>query len=218
MVPVGGAVVAGPDAAFIEAISKMYPGRASNTPTIDLFITFLTLGSAGFKRLLEERREHFQYLKGRLAELAKAHGTRVLETPHNDISMGLSLAPFVNPENPGEITFLGSMLFSRCVSGSRVVPVHKTESVSGHEFRGFMAHVEGYPAPYLTVAAALGITRAEIDTFITRADKALAGFTKRGKTKPQGQQGARETTGEGPPKREEGSVTVEDPGGDDGQL
>ena len=171
--------MAGPDAGFVEAVSKMYPGRASNTPTVDLFVTFLTLGSSGFKKLLEERRGHFQYLREQVTALAKSHGTRVLETPHNDISIGISLAPLASETNPGDITFLGSMLFSRCVSGSRVVPVHKTEAILGHEFRGFMAHIEGYPAPYLTVAAALGVTREEIDTFISRADKALSTFVKK---------------------------------------
>ena len=88
LVPIGGAVIAGPDSKLIDSVSKMYPGRASNGPTLDLFITFLTLGSSGFKKILQERKEHFQYLKGKLAEMVQAHGTRLLETPHNDISMG----------------------------------------------------------------------------------------------------------------------------------
>lgn len=45
MVPVGGGVIAGPDAAFIEYIAKLYPGRASAAPTLDLFMTMLYMVS-----------------------------------------------------------------------------------------------------------------------------------------------------------------------------
>lgn len=74
MVPVGGAIIAGHNEKFIEAVSKSYPGsvdfcrselgifirsplgRASVEPIIDVFITLLTLGSSGWKRLLAERK------------------------------------------------------------------------------------------------------------------------------------------------------------------
>ena len=42
MVPVGGAIVAGFDKEWVGAISKTYPGRASATPTIDVFITLVS--------------------------------------------------------------------------------------------------------------------------------------------------------------------------------
>ena len=42
MVPVGGAVVAGFDAEWVGAISRTYPGRASATPSIDVFITLVS--------------------------------------------------------------------------------------------------------------------------------------------------------------------------------
>ena len=41
-----------------------------------------------------------------------------------------------------------------------VVPTSATtEPVPGVHLKGFMSHVDDYPAPYLTAAAALGITR-----------------------------------------------------------
>ena len=45
MVPVGGAIVAGFDKEWVGAISKTYPGRASATPTIDVFITLVRVES-----------------------------------------------------------------------------------------------------------------------------------------------------------------------------
>lgn len=56
LVPVGGAIVAGPDKKFIEEINKAYPGRASASPIIDLFITLLSLGASGWKKILKERK------------------------------------------------------------------------------------------------------------------------------------------------------------------
>ncbi|CAJ0948226.1 unnamed protein product [Ranitomeya imitator] len=56
MVPVGGAIVAGFNESFLEEISKMYPGRASASPSLDVLITLLSLGASGYKRLLTERK------------------------------------------------------------------------------------------------------------------------------------------------------------------
>eukprot|EP01105_Mastigella_eilhardi_P017269 TRINITY_DN3971_c0_g1_i5.p1 TRINITY_DN3971_c0_g1~~TRINITY_DN3971_c0_g1_i5.p1 ORF type:complete len:356 (+),score=64.72 TRINITY_DN3971_c0_g1_i5:7-1074(+) len=56
MVPVGGAIIAGPDSAFIERVSKNYPGRASESPVMDLFMTLLAMGKSGYTNLLLERK------------------------------------------------------------------------------------------------------------------------------------------------------------------
>jgi O-phospho-L-seryl-tRNASec:L-selenocysteinyl-tRNA synthase len=56
MVPVGGAIIAGPDEKFMNAIAKNYPGRASGSPVLDLFITLLSLGRNGYEKLLQERK------------------------------------------------------------------------------------------------------------------------------------------------------------------
>jgi O-phospho-L-seryl-tRNASec:L-selenocysteinyl-tRNA synthase len=45
MVPVGGSIIYGPKKKdLINKISKIYPGRASSGPLVDLFITFLEMG------------------------------------------------------------------------------------------------------------------------------------------------------------------------------
>lgn len=56
MVPVGGAIIAGPNESFIDAIAKNYPGRASGSPVLDLFVTLLSLGRNGYEKLLLERK------------------------------------------------------------------------------------------------------------------------------------------------------------------
>lgn len=74
------------------------------------------------------------------------------------------------------VTFLGSMLFKRGVSGTRVVARGKTQTVAGHTFKGYGAHCDAYPCDYLTVAAALGTTDSDMDEFIARLKACIEEF------------------------------------------
>uniref|UniRef100_A0AAV2KSS1 O-phosphoseryl-tRNA(Sec) selenium transferase n=1 Tax=Knipowitschia caucasica TaxID=637954 RepID=A0AAV2KSS1_KNICA len=177
MVPVGGAIIAGFDETFIQDISKMYPGRASASPSLDVLITLLTLGASGYKRLLSERKEMYSVLTQELKSLASAHGERLLHTPHNPISLAMSLSGFQG-DNDKAVTQLGSMLFTRQVSGARVIPLGKEMTIAGHTFRGFMSHSEAYPCPYLNAASAVGIRRDDVTLCIKRLDKCLKTLKK----------------------------------------
>jgi O-phospho-L-seryl-tRNASec:L-selenocysteinyl-tRNA synthase len=88
MVPVGGAIIAGFDEKIIENISKSYPGRASASQSLDLLITFLSMGSEGYKNLIKERKECYVLLKDELCKLASKYDEKVLNTPNNPISIG----------------------------------------------------------------------------------------------------------------------------------
>ena len=91
MVPVGGAIVAGPNKKFINAIAQNYPGRASMSPILDVFITLLSMGSGTWKALLKTRKELFKYSQGVLQPIAEKYGERILTTKGNAISIGISL-------------------------------------------------------------------------------------------------------------------------------
>ena len=55
LVPVGGAIVAAPDGGdLVDKVSNIYPGRASMSPVLDLFITLLSIGVEGWKGMLCE--------------------------------------------------------------------------------------------------------------------------------------------------------------------
>lgn len=179
MVPVGGAIIAGFDESFIQEISKMYPGRASASPSLDVLITLLTLGVCGYKKYLSERKEIYSFLAEQLKSLASAHGERLLHTPHNPISLAMSLDG-LQANSDKAVTQLGSMLFTRQVSGARVIPLGKEQTVSGHTFRGFMSHSESYPCPYLNAASSVGITREDVTVCIKRLDKCLKTLKKEG--------------------------------------
>lgn len=47
------------------------------------------------------------------------------------------------------------------------------QAVSGHTFRGFMAHTNNYPCAYLNAAAAVGMKTQDVDLFVKRLDKCL---------------------------------------------
>lgn len=71
------------------------------------------------------------------------------------------------------MAFLGSMLFTRCVSGTRVVPRGQKKTVAGVDFTGYGASVDGYPHDYMTAACALGLSEAELDEFVVRLEKTM---------------------------------------------
>ena len=84
------------------------------------------------------------------------------------------------------ITFLGSMLFRRCVSGTRVVARGRPKVVAGHAFASYGAHIDDYPCEYLTVAAALGTTKEEVDEFLRRLSDCVAEFRRRRRQQQRG--------------------------------
>ena len=90
MVPVGGSIIAGFDAEFVRKVAQNYPGRASSSPTIDVFITLMQMGTTGYKALMEQRRENYKILKEEMVQVAEKYGERVLETKNNPISIGKS--------------------------------------------------------------------------------------------------------------------------------
>ncbi|XP_049645955.1 O-phosphoseryl-tRNA(Sec) selenium transferase [Suncus etruscus] len=177
MVPVGGAIIAGFNKSFIQEISKMYPGRASASPSLDVLITLLSLGSNGYKKLLKERKDMFSHLSSQLKKLAEAYGERLLQTPHNPISLAMTLQT-LDEGCDKAVTQLGSMLFTRQVSGARVVPLGSVQTVNGYSFKGFMSHMNNYPCAYLNAAAAIGMTKQDVDLFIKKLDKCLKTLQK----------------------------------------
>ena len=56
------------------------------------------------------------HLRDELGKVAKEFGERLLATPNNPISLGMTLTNFAGGKGT---SYLGSMLFSRNVSGPR---------------------------------------------------------------------------------------------------
>lgn len=236
------------------------------SPLLDLLITLLHWGAAGWRDALARREALYGHACAALQNFAAAHGERVLETTGNPISLALTLASFDAAEpaavgtvagaageaaeqelqqqqetaeekkqqqvaaeqqppavgsakaaeeqqqeqeqqaaasssgqqassdgqqtpaaaSPLGITFLGSMLFGRCVSGTRVVARGKRQDVGGLQFTGYGAHCDAYPCDYLTVAAALGTSEGDVDAFLARLEVCFAEFRRRRQRQRQG--------------------------------
>ncbi|DAZ95164.1 TPA: hypothetical protein N0F65_012418 [Lagenidium giganteum] len=193
MVPVGGAIVCSSSKAVVERVAKLYPGRASVTPTLDFFITMLQMGRNGYKDLLKQRKQLAKYMKTKLEELAEEFGERVLRVPHNEISFAMTLSTLFGnddaaADNTKALTFFGAMLFSRGVSGTRVVSGRDKKVIAGHEFESFGAHYDGYPDPYITCACAIGMTPQEVDAVIDKLRKTMAEWKKKQQKQKRAQQ------------------------------
>ncbi|KAL3668232.1 hypothetical protein V7S43_006329 [Phytophthora oleae] len=178
MVPVGGAIVCSASREVIDRVAKFYPGRASATPTLDFFITMLQMGKSGYRRLLKERKHLAAYMREKLEALAAEEGERVLRVSSNEISFALTLGTLCSEvmdekEKSQQLTFLGAMLFSRGVSGARVVSCLDHKTIAGHEFNSFGAHHDGFPVAYVTFACALGMQRDEVDLLVTKVRKTI---------------------------------------------
>jgi hypothetical protein len=73
------------------------------------------------------------------------------------------------------------MLFSRGVSGTRVVGVgrwREARTVDGHAFAAYGAHADDYPTPYLTAAAAVGMSAADVHTLLTRIESTILEYMR----------------------------------------
>ncbi|KAJ0400192.1 hypothetical protein ATCC90586_009328 [Pythium insidiosum] len=188
LMPVGGAIVASgasnEDVVSRGVVARIYPGRASNTPSVDFFITLLQMGRSGFRRLLRERKELFSYMKTQLEAFASDIGERIIDSPQNEISVAMTLSTFCGSEADAKarsktLTFFGSMLFARGISGTRVVSCLDTKTIGGISFESYGAHHDHYPTPYLTFACAIGMTRDEVDQLIKKLRKTVQEWRKR---------------------------------------
>jgi O-phospho-L-seryl-tRNASec:L-selenocysteinyl-tRNA synthase len=170
LVPIGGAVVSSPIPNLIDYLSKLYPGRASSAPILDLFITLLSMGQNGLKEIHHERQRCLPLLIDGLNSLTRQYEERVLISCCNTISIGITLSYL--HDSP---SYLGSMLFKRAVSGCRVVASSSSTPtvIGGYSFVGWGAHHDAYPTSYLTAACAVGIRETEIFQFLHKFEKVL---------------------------------------------
>jgi hypothetical protein len=250
MVPVGGSLVASPECrpALAAAVAKLYPGRASGGPLVDLLATLLHWGAGGWVAALAAREALYSRLKEDLGRVAAMLGERLLETPGNPISLAITVdglaravtaaedgggdggnegmaetavaggggggggrnvgrdrgtedtarpaargdggsgrkegpgaAPRVGTtaSRPLDVTFFGSMLWARGVSGTRVVVPGKAAEVAGVKFPDYGGHCAGgYPHVYVTAAAALGAGEGDVREFCARFIKAYHEFLR----------------------------------------
>lgn len=176
LTPVGGAIIASPSASLVKQVSKVYPGRASSTPIVDLFLTLLTMGEESWRALHTERLRLLPIFLDGLQRVANQFGERVLVSPCNSISVGVTLSQSLLKNDPSlkAAQYIGSMLFKRSVSGSRVIVPSASCSIGDYEFLGWGSNVCSYHSVYMTAACAIGLKEHEIHTYLGKLTKVFS--------------------------------------------
>ncbi|KAF4733837.1 hypothetical protein FOZ63_013512 [Perkinsus olseni] len=184
LVPIGGSIVIG-RSDLVSAVGAGYPGRASMSPILDLFITLLSLGKSGWMAMLKKRRDMFKSFKTKLQQWTAQRGLRVLEVPWNRISLAIDLSS-LNLDSGTAATEIGSALFTRRVSGPRVVLCENgpSKNIGSMVFSNYGSHSEDYSAAksYMTCACAIGCEQQELDEFLVRFDHVLRDLRKKEKS------------------------------------
>uniref|UniRef100_A0A1B0CW45 O-phosphoseryl-tRNA(Sec) selenium transferase n=1 Tax=Lutzomyia longipalpis TaxID=7200 RepID=A0A1B0CW45_LUTLO len=177
MVPVGGSIVVAFEEGKIEKLAKTYPGRASISQTIDVFITLLSMGQQGFMKLLQQQKECFAKLVEIFQQIAKECGEKVLETQAgNRISLTLTLTTFTQKDRATEV---GYRLYRAGITGARVVPKGETKTIEGYTFENWGGHTStASNAPYITAAAAIGCEPHEIQRLFRKLKSILVEIRK----------------------------------------
>jgi O-phospho-L-seryl-tRNASec:L-selenocysteinyl-tRNA synthase len=137
LVPVGGSIVLTYNLELFDKLSHAYPGRASVTPTMDMFITLLSMGKNGLIDLIQKRKNLFEIFYEKLSQWAKTNDECILSSKQfSPISIAISLKHLPIDR----LTELGSMLFTRRISGARVVKLGTKQSIDTYEFMNYGAH------------------------------------------------------------------------------
>ena len=181
MVPVGGAIVSSCDDSFMKELTGLYPGRANANPILDLFITLLSMGETGYRKLLAYRNEQLiPMFTSCIDSFLSLSNETVLSAPRNTISYAISLSSTSASSTSNDLPFFGSMLFQRNISGCRVINnVNKTTAINGYNFINWGSHYPAYPTSYFTVAVTIGMTQDDIVTFITMLNKTYQKYKRK---------------------------------------
>ncbi|KRZ72324.1 O-phosphoseryl-tRNA(Sec) selenium transferase, partial [Trichinella papuae] len=176
MMPVGGSIVGGFKPEIVDSLSKLYPGRASASVSMDFLTTMLAMGERQYQCMRSARVGHFQHLHAGLQAWAEKTNEQIINCPKNNISIAVSLDRLAEKCNDdiNEITRLGSMLFSRNVTGARVVPTGVNKTIEGIEFKNWGAHSSIMRRHYFNAAAAIGMQLHEIERFLSTLESTYA--------------------------------------------
>ncbi|KAL1244786.1 O-phosphoseryl-tRNA(Sec) selenium transferase [Trichinella spiralis] len=185
MMPVGGSIVGGFKPEIVDSLSKLYPGRASASVSMDFLTTMLAMGERQYQSMRSARVGHFQQLHAGLQAWAAKTNEQIINCPKNNISIAVSLDRLAEKCNDdiNEITRLGSMLFSRNVTGARVVPAGVNKIIEGIEFKNWGAHSSIMRRHYFNAAAAIGMQLHEIERFLSTLESTYAELMKKSKKK-----------------------------------
>ena len=183
MVPVGGSLIYSSNYDLVEKVKKNYPGRASISPLLDLFISYLEMGKNKYLYLIKDRKEKYKKLIEKLKIIAEKFEEKLLLPNDNKISIGITLGNIIKKakvDNKKDITEIGSLFYNRQISGVRIITKSEKETeICGYKFKNYGCSTDDYKyLPYMTFACAIGITEQEVDEFCIKFEKIINEYIK----------------------------------------
>uniref|UniRef100_A0A0K0DVZ5 O-phosphoseryl-tRNA(Sec) selenium transferase n=1 Tax=Strongyloides stercoralis TaxID=6248 RepID=A0A0K0DVZ5_STRER len=183
--PVGGSIIATLKQTSILKFAKSYPGRASAVPSRDFVLTMLNQGVIGLKKTLKLREELYVLLRDLLTtQIASKYGEVVLASKNTaDVGNGISMCMTLSSIKPENQSLLGSMLFHRGVTGSRVVPstsILNTKILQNYELKNFFSHSKySNHEGYINFAVSIGMKEVEVYELINVLDSVMNQLIKK---------------------------------------
>ncbi len=103
-------------------------------------------------------------MKEVMSKVALKHEESIIENPNNKISIAMSIVNICKESNcKKDTTYLGSLFYSRQISGIRILAASDEMDFNGYKFKNYGSHSNSYPIlPYANFAAAIGITSKEV--------------------------------------------------------
>lgn len=190
LTPVGGSFIYSSNKEIINEIGENYPGRASISPILDLFITLLETGKSKYKYLMKERLDLFNTLYKDLSVLVKnSLNEKMFLIKRNKISMAMSLSSTTTElkiKDYSQLTFLGGIFFNRQVSGVKVVVPSAQRNVNGMWFYNYSSHSTKHKEgnlPCLVFAVSIGMSKFEVESFKSKIIECVLEFKRMYMTK-----------------------------------
>ena len=183
MVPVGGSLIYSSNYDLVEKVKKNYPGRASISPLLDLFISYLEMGKNKYLYLIKDRKEKYKKLIEKLKIITEKFEEKLLLPNDNKISIGITLGNIIKKakvDNKKDITEIGSLFYNRQISGVRIITKSEKETeICGYKFKNYGCSTDDYKyLPYMTFVCAIGITEQEVDEFCIKFEKIINEYIK----------------------------------------
>jgi O-phospho-L-seryl-tRNASec:L-selenocysteinyl-tRNA synthase len=159
LTPVGGSIIITPKEEQANAISKVYAGRASASPILQLLVALLSYGKEGYEKLIQAQQENHQLLEQLLNDLANELGEKIIDC-QNPVSCAMTFESLSDEQ----INQLGGFLYNLRVTGPRIVNAHESNY-------GTCTDVT-MPA-YIVMNAAIGAQQKDISESINRLKDAI---------------------------------------------
>lgn len=154
LTPIGGAIVAAPHQETLNEINEQYAGRATAAPATQFLAAILALGIKKYEKLRDEQEKNREYLEENLKKIAEEYGERILNV-YNPIACAMS----ITDRDPKKV---GGALYNLRVTGPRALGPTDYGSCC-----------KKYHTAYITVNAAIGTRREDIEKAIQKLELAL---------------------------------------------